>query len=140
MKYFLLYVNIGLAISIIEFVFWKNVQGKESIEKMRDFINIGGTIAILFLVLIAFPMTILLAPIGFVARIINMPTKLIKKSKERINKMQYNAERRCTNCQYKTKGCSTWKDIKEEKTVSGWDLNRFATSCREYKETEAENE
>ena len=50
--------------------------------------------------------------------------------------MKYNAENRCTNCQLKTKGCSTWKDATGEKTVSGWDLNKFAESCREYKEKE----
>ena len=50
--------------------------------------------------------------------------------------MQYNAERRCANCQFKTKGCSTWENVKEEKTASNWDLNRFAIYCNEYKETE----
>lgn len=49
--------------------------------------------------------------------------------------MQHNAERRCTTCQLKPT-CSTFKDVKEEKTVSDWDLNRFATSCREYKDKE----
>ena len=84
MKYFLLYVNIGLAISIIELVFLKNEQqSKEAIEKMGDFINIGGIRAILYVVLIAFPMTILLAPINLASRIINVQIGLIKKIKRK---------------------------------------------------------
>ena len=49
--------------------------------------------------------------------------------------MQHNAERRCTSCQLKS-SCSTFKEVKSEKTVSGWDLNRFAISCSEYKKKE----
>ena len=85
MKIFLLYANIGLAISIIEFIFLKNEQGKETFEKMRDFLNIGGTKAIIYLALIAFPVAILLAPINFVSRIIKAPIKLIKKIKGKEN-------------------------------------------------------
>jgi hypothetical protein len=80
MKIFLFYVNIGLAISIIELIFLKNEQGKELFEKVRDFLNIGGTIAMLCLVLIVFPITVLLAPINLISRFINTLIKLIKKS------------------------------------------------------------
>jgi hypothetical protein len=45
--------------------------------------------------------------------------------------MNYNADRRCSECKKKETGCTTW-DNKEEKTVSGWDKNRFATSCKEF--------
>ena len=48
--------------------------------------------------------------------------------------MQNNVERRCTSCQFKLKGCNVWNEVKSEKTVSGWDLNRFAISCSDYKE------
>lgn len=47
--------------------------------------------------------------------------------------MKCNQDRRCTDCVNK-KECSTFKDVKEEKTPSGWDLNRFAIYCREYEE------
>lgn len=49
--------------------------------------------------------------------------------------MQFNTERRCTNCRHKST-CSTFKDVKGEKTASGWDLNRFAIYCEIYKEKE----
>lgn len=42
-----------------------------------------------------------------------------------------NADRRCSECIHKEFFCETW-DEKTEKTVSGWDKNRFAMSCREY--------
>lgn len=40
----------------------------------------------------------------------------------------------CKNCIHK-KSCDVWKD-KKETTVSGWDKNRFALSCREFKEND----
>ncbi len=46
--------------------------------------------------------------------------------------MNDNLERRCTDCMLKIKDCSTWEE-KSETTVSGWDKNRFAISCREYR-------
>ena len=52
--------------------------------------------------------------------------------------IKYICDRRCTDCTNK-KECSTFKDVKEEKTPSGWDLNRFAIYCREYKESEGTN-
>lgn len=42
-----------------------------------------------------------------------------------------NLERRCSDCELKKKGCSTWEE-KTEKTVSGWDKNRFAIYCMEF--------
>lgn len=42
-----------------------------------------------------------------------------------------NEGRRCSACKKKETGCTTW-DNKQEKTVSGWDKNRFAISCREF--------
>jgi len=46
--------------------------------------------------------------------------------------MHYIKERRCTSCNKKI-SCDVFQD-KQELTVSGWDKNRFATSCREYRE------
>ena len=40
----------------------------------------------------------------------------------------------CKNCIYKS-SCDVWKD-KKETTVSGWDKNRFALSCSDYKEND----
>lgn len=80
MKIFLLYLNIGLAITIIELVFLKNEpRSKEIIEEMRAFLNIGGMKALLYLAVVAFPFVILSAPISFILRIFKMPFKLIKK-------------------------------------------------------------
>lgn len=80
MKIFLLYLNIGLAITIIELVFLKNEpRSKEIIEEMRVFLNVGGTKAIFYLLIVAFPMVILSAPINLVLRIFKIPVKLIKK-------------------------------------------------------------
>lgn len=42
------------------------------------------------------------------------------------------SERRCTNCEFK-KSCSMFQDGKE-KTLSGWDKNRTAITCLEYRE------
>jgi len=46
--------------------------------------------------------------------------------------------RTCKNCNLKLNGCSTWEDRKEqsEKTISGWDINKMAESCKEYAEAE----
>lgn len=46
-------------------------------------------------------------------------------------------DRRCSDCKHKTKDCDLWKD-KKETTLSGWDKNRIAVSCSDYKE-EKEN-
>lgn len=48
------------------------------------------------------------------------------------------ADRRCSDCKKKANSCSTWEE-KTEKTVSGWDKNRFAMSCQEFKTTKKIN-
>lgn len=54
------------------------------------------------------------------------------KTKEQLERQS--TKRSCTSCRLKLSSCSTWTGIKEEKTVSGWDLNKFGESCREYKD------
>jgi len=47
--------------------------------------------------------------------------------------MNSNINKRCSNCNRKA-NCDVWQD-KSETTVSGWDKNRFAISCREFIES-----
>lgn len=47
------------------------------------------------------------------------------------------SDRRCSDCIFKEKSCDTWINSKET-TTSGWDKNRFAISCSDYKEAEGE--
>lgn len=47
------------------------------------------------------------------------------------------SDRRCSDCANK-KACDAWINSKET-TTSGWDKNRFAISCSDYKEAEDEN-
>lgn len=47
------------------------------------------------------------------------------------------SDKRCSNCIFKKKSCDAWTDDKET-TISGWDKNRFAISCSDYKEAEDE--
>jgi hypothetical protein len=41
--------------------------------------------------------------------------------------------RRCSQCEKKLNGCSTWENQTKDKTPSGWDMNRFAIYCNEFK-------
>ena len=47
--------------------------------------------------------------------------------------MKSKSDRRCDDCVFKKKDCDVWIN-KKETIASGWDKNRFAVSCSEYKE------
>lgn len=49
--------------------------------------------------------------------------------------------RSCKKCRLKT-NCATWKDRKEAKevSVSGWDINKMAESCKEYDDVNKKEE
>lgn len=50
-------------------------------------------------------------------------------------------KRTCRKCSLKLNGCATWNDRKEkaENTVLGWDMNRMALGCMEYKDKKGDH-